>query len=129
MDVLELAMLDELYKTNFCFPRYDLYDTEKNYDYSKKFYAFDCGIGSFCCYAEKENIFKIIDIATKYKLEDIFLEKSFDKTLLLNFKQQNLEEIRKIYNCPNDHPVVFWFKRGYNEYLINSVSLRQYLEL
>lgn len=59
----EFAMRDELYNTDFCFPRCDLYNKSKNYDYSQKFYAFDCNIGSFCCYAIRENILRIVKIA------------------------------------------------------------------
>ncbi len=125
----EFAMSDELYKTDFCFPRYDLYDKEKNYDYSQKFYAFDCNIGTFCCLANKENILKIIGIAKKYNLENLFLEKMFNKISLLNFKTMSNEEFRKENNIHDDYPVVFWFQRGYNHYIKDGVYLKDYLKL
>ena len=96
----EFAMRDELYNTDFCFSRHDLYDKEKQYDYSQKFYAFDCNIGSFCCYVDNENIIKIIDIAKKYNLEDIFLGKTFNMLSLLNFKNKSNEELRKENKIP-----------------------------
>jgi hypothetical protein len=110
---LEFEMREELYNTNFCFSRQDLFDKEKNYDYAKKFYAFDCGIGSFCCYAEKENIIKIIEIAKKYNLEELFLNKAFNKNTLLEFKTKNIHEILKNYNLSDNMPVIFWFSRPY----------------
>ena len=125
----EIQMQEELYKTDFCFPRYDLFDKEKNYDYSQKFYAFDCNIGSFCCYANRENIIKIVEIAKKYNLENIFFGKMFNKTSLLNFKQKSVEEIRIKENIPNDFPVVFCFYRGYNTPAVDGVYLKDYLEL
>ena len=125
----EFAMRDELYNTDFCFPRYMLYDKEMNYDYTQKFYAFDCNIGTFCCLATKENILKIISIAKKYNLEDLFLEKMFNKMSLLNFKAKSNEELRKEYNVPDDYPIVFWFYRGYNVDIKNGVYLKDYLKL
>lgn len=125
----EIEMQEELYKTDFCFPRYKLFDIENNYDYNQKFYAFDCNIGSFCCYAKRENILKIVEIAKKYNLENIFLGKMFNKTSLLNFKQKSIEEIRKEQNISNDIPVIFWFYRGYNIPVVDGVYLKDYLEL
>jgi len=125
----EFAMKDELYKTDFCFPRYYLYDKEKNYDYSQKFYAFDCNIGTFCCLATTENILKIISIAKKYNLEDLFLGKMFNKMSLLNFKTKSNEELRKENNVPDDYPIVFWFYRGYNLDIKDGVHLKDYLKL
>ncbi len=125
----EIQMQEELYNTDFCFPRYKLFDNEKNYDYSQKFYAFDCNIGSFCCYANRENIIKIVEIAKKYNLENIFLGKMFNKTSLLEFKQKSVEEIRIKENIPNDFPVIFWFYRGYNTPIVDGVLLKDYLEL
>jgi hypothetical protein len=125
----EFAMQKELYNSDFCFPRYDLFDKEKNYDYTQKFYAFDCNIGTFCCYAKIENVLKIIEIAKKYNLESLFLNKSFNKSQLLNFKQTPNEELLKKYNLPNDYPVIFWFLRGYNIPVANEVYLKDYLEL
>lgn len=125
----EFKMQEELYSTDFCFPRYDLYDKEKNYDYSQKFYAFDCNIGTFCCYANRENILKIIEIAEKYGLENIFLTKMFNKTSLLEFKQKTVDEIRLTQNIPNDFPVVYWFYRGYNVPIKDGVLLKDYLNL
>jgi hypothetical protein len=124
----EFAMRDELYNSDFCFSRQDLFDKEKNYDYTQKYYAFDCNIGSFCCLAEKENILKIIEIAKKYKLEDIFLNKMFDKISLLKFKINSIEEIKKHYGITGDLPAVFWFYRWYNMD-IRGQLLKDYLEL
>lgn len=125
----EISMSEELYNTDFCFPRYDLYDKDKNYDYSQKFYGFDCNIGSFCCYANRENILKIILIAKKYELEDIFLSKMFNKNNLLNFKAKSNEQLRKENNIHDDYPVIFWFHRGYNTYIKDGVLLKDYLKL
>jgi hypothetical protein len=125
----EQMMQEELYKTDFCFPIYNLNDIQKDYDYTQKFYAFDCNIGSFCCYANKENILKIIEIAKKYNLEDLFLNKSFNKMRLLNFKQKTNKEYLKEYNLPENSPVIFWFLRGYNIPIIDAIYLRDYLEL
>ena len=122
---LEFTMQDELYNSDFCFPRYDLYDREKNYDYSQKFYAFDCNIGTFCCYANNENILKIIEV----NLEDLFLNKSFNKQKLLDFKSNTVRVIRIIDEIPENYPVVFWFYRGYDVLGVNEVLLKDYLSL
>ena len=108
----EFAMREELYNTDFCFPRYKLYDSEHNLDLTQKFYIFDCNVGSFCCYANKENIYKIIDVAKKYKLESLFVYKSFDKNKLFEFKNESLDKLKKKDNLPNDFPVFFWFCRN-----------------
>ena len=123
----EFAMRDELYNTDFCFSRQDLYDKEKQYDYSQKFYGFDCNIGSFCCYVDDKNIIKIIDIAKKYNLEDIFLEKTFNMLSFLNFKNKSNEELRKENKIPDDFPVIFWFHRGYNSFIKDPLYLKDYI--
>lgn len=125
----EFAMQDELFKTDFCFSRYDLYDNKKNYDYSQKFYAIDCNIGGFYCYATKENLLKIVDIAKKYNLENLFLNKTFNKINLLNFKCMTNNELRQKKGLPDDSPVIFYFLRGYNYSLDHSANLKDYLEL
>jgi hypothetical protein len=125
----EFAMQVELFKTDFCFSRYDLYDKEKNYDYSQKFYAFDCNIGGFYCYATKENLLKIVDIAKKYNLEDLFLNKTFNKINLLNFKCMTNNDLRQKKGLSDDYPVIFYFLRGCNYSLDYNAKLKEYLEL
>jgi hypothetical protein len=121
----EFAMREELYSTDFCFPRYDLYNPDYKYDLTQKFYIFDCGVGNFCCYADEENIQKIINVAKKYKLEDLFLNKSFSKNALIEFKNKTVDELRKKENLGEDFPVVFYFRR--NLLFVTDIYLKDYL--
>jgi len=123
----EFAMREELYNTDFCFSRSSLYDHENKYDFTQKFYAFDCNVGSFCCYANRENIYKIINVAKKYNLEDLFLYKSFDKNKLYEFKNNSVDELKKKYDLSDNFPLIFWFSR--RPLFITDVYLKAYLEL
>lgn len=125
----EYAMKEELYNTDFCFPHSELIFNFQKYDYTQKFYAFDCNVGKFCCYANRENILKIIEIAKKYDLENLFLTKSFNKTRLVEFKQKTNADLLKEQHLSDDYPVIFWFMRGYNSHGKNDVNLKDYLEL
>ena len=126
MDV-EFAMRTELYDSDFCFPNYKLYNSEHDLDLTQKFYGFDCNVGSFCCYADKENIHKIIDVAKKYELEILFLYKSFNKYSLLEFKTKTIDELRKKNDLPTNFPVIFWFNRRPSSK--TDVYLKNYLDL
>ncbi len=122
----QLLMREELYNSDFCFPLHKIF-SKNNIDLTKKIYGFDCNIGSFCCYANKENIYKIINIAKKYELENLFLHSSFDKNELLEFKMKTIEELNKDKLFPNDIPVIFWFLRS--RIREKEVYLKDYLNL
>lgn len=121
----EFAMRDELYNSDFCFPESYLLSFNNNIDITKKYYGFDCGVGSFCCFANKENIYKILNVAKKYDCQDLFLNKYFNKNSLLKFKSKTIDELRKNDNSNYKFPVIFWFKRSY---AIDDIRLKDYLD-
>jgi len=122
----EFKMREELEATDFVFNRTTLYEkiNESDDDYNKKWFLFDCNIGSFCCEATKENIIKIMEIAKKYGHEGIFLFKACRKDELDDFEKKTVEELKEknkklfLNSEKFDHrfPVMLTWMRSYNYY-------------
>lgn len=118
----------ELFKSGYCFSTFELFNNPEKYDKTKKLYGFSLIIGNFLCYANDDNLHKIIKTAQKYNLDYLFLNTVFNTKNLITFNKENTEKIKKIYSSPENYPPIFWFVRANkfnNETMIN---IKDYLE-
>jgi hypothetical protein len=128
MNNIEQLLKEELFKTDYCFSTFDLFNNPDKFDNTKKLYGFSLIIGNFLCYANDDNLHKIIKTAQKYNLDYLFLNTVFHTKDLLTFNKENIKKIKKIYLLPDNLPPIFWFTRAKKVNRDTMLILKDYLE-